>query len=73
MTGLKIKGGHCIRAPADETFVLKLPTDILDPYGFPEGFRNLLLAMFLGFLWPHFWDVRGIVIRPSKNSRRLSL
>jgi hypothetical protein len=65
MTGLKIKGGHCIRTPGHETFVFKGATDILNPHGFPEGFGDLLLAVFLGFLWPHFWDVRGIVIRPS--------
>lgn len=53
MTGLKIKDGHCIRTPANETFVFKLPTDILNPDGLTECLGDLLLSVFRWFILRH--------------------
>lgn len=49
MTGLKIKGGHNIRAPCREAFVLKGATGIGNPNCLPERFRDVLFAGWLLF------------------------
>ncbi len=44
MTGLKIKGGHCIRTPGHEAFVLKDTACVVNPDGLTQGFGYLLFV-----------------------------